>query len=126
MIRQRLSSSIKFQLIYQDETKFGSAVTGQCDTTIRRYCASITEHRNRYGLADVVVHSRDLLALTMVPGGLADLYQRHSVLLEDWLYPDTKAVKPIALELERNIGKTIVIQELSPNLLSDLALNLSH
>ncbi|MEH1869204.1 MAG: MBL fold metallo-hydrolase [Nostoc sp.] len=126
MIRQRLSSSIKFQLIYQDETKFGSAVTGQCDTTIRRYCASITAHRNRYGLANVVAHARELLAQTMVPGGLADLYQRPNVLLEDWLYPDPKAVKPVALELERNIGETIVIQKLSPNLLSELALYLGE
>ncbi|MGF1938983.1 MAG: MBL fold metallo-hydrolase [Nostoc sp. ChiQUE02] len=128
MIRQRLSSSIKFQLIYQDETKFGSAVTGQCDTTIRRYCASITAHRNRYGLANVVAYARELLAQTMVPGGLADLYQRPNILLEDWLYPDPKAVKPVALELERNIGEgeTIVMQKLSPNLLSDLALYLGE
>ncbi|MEH1969464.1 MBL fold metallo-hydrolase [Nostoc sp.] len=128
MMRQRLSSSIKFQLIYQDETKFGSAVTGQCDTTIRRYCASITAYRNRYGLANVVAHARELLAQTMVPGGLADLYQRPNILLEDWLYPDPKAVKPVALELERNIGEgeTIVMQKLSPNLLSDLALYLGE
>ncbi|MEH2420583.1 MAG: hypothetical protein V7K48_06435 [Nostoc sp.] len=36
------------------------------------------------------------------------------------------ADKSIALELERNIGKTIIIQELSPNLLSDLALYLGE
>ncbi|MBD2410168.1 hypothetical protein FACHB389_30815 [Nostoc calcicola FACHB-389] len=126
MIRQRLSSSIKFQLIYQDETKFGSAVTGQCDNSIRRYCASVTAHRNRYGLANVVTHARELLAQTMVPGGLADLYQRPNILLEDWLYPDRKAVKPVALELERNIGETIVIPKLSPNLLSELALYLGE
>ncbi|WP_414570615.1 MBL fold metallo-hydrolase [Nostoc sp. CCY 9925] len=126
MIRRRLSSTIGFQLIYQDETQFGSAITGQCDTLIRRYCASIAAHRNQYGLADVVAHSRELLAATMVSGGLADLYQRPGVLLEDWLYPDTKAVKPVALQLEGNTGESIVILELSPHLLSDLALYLGE
>ncbi|AFZ26482.1 putative Zn-dependent hydrolase of beta-lactamase fold protein [Cylindrospermum stagnale PCC 7417] len=126
MTSRRLSSSIRFQLIYQDETQFGSAVTGKCDTNIRRYCASITAHRKRSGLADVVAHSRELLAATMVPGGLADLYARPGVLLEDWLYPDAKAVKPVALQLERNIDESIVILELSPDLLADLALYLGE
>lgn len=126
MTRRRLSNKIGFQLIYQDETTFGSAVTGKCDTTIRLYCNSIMAHRQQYGLSDVVAHSRELLAATMTPGGLADLYERPGVLREDWLYPDTKAVQPVALQLERNIGERVVILELSPHLLSDLALYLGE
>ncbi|WP_427159572.1 MBL fold metallo-hydrolase [Aliinostoc sp. HNIBRCY26] len=121
MTIRRLSNKIRFQLIYQDETKFGSAVTGQCDTTIRRYCKSIMAHRQQYGLADVVAHSRELLAATMIPGGLADLYASPGVLREDWLYPDSQAVQPVVLQLEHNIGESIATLKLSPHLLSDLA-----
>ncbi|MBD2449482.1 MBL fold metallo-hydrolase [Nostoc sp. FACHB-152] len=126
MTRQKLSDKIRFQLIYHDETKFGSAVTGQCDTTIRRYCKSIMAHRQQYGLADVVAHSRELLAATMIPGGLGDIYESPGVLREDWLYPDTKAVQPVALQLERNIGENIPTLELPPHLFSDLALYLGE
>lgn len=126
MTRRKLTSKIGCQLIYQDETKFGSAVTGQCDTTIRRYCNSIIAHRQQYGIKDVVSHSRELLASVMIPGGLADLYERPGVLRQDWLYPDPQAVKPVALQLERNIGENVVVLELPSHLLSDLALYLGE
>lgn len=126
MIRRKLSSKIGFQLIYQDETLYGSALSGKCDQTIRRYCANIITHRQRYGLGNVVAHTRELLTAAIVSGGLADVYERSGVLRADWLYPDATAVKPIALQLERNIHENIAVLELSPQLLGELALYLGE
>jgi L-ascorbate metabolism protein UlaG (beta-lactamase superfamily) len=61
----------------------------------------------------------------MVPG-LADLYERPGVLREDWLYPDPHEVKPIALQIERNIGEDIAVLELSTDLIAELALYLGE
>jgi L-ascorbate metabolism protein UlaG (beta-lactamase superfamily) len=126
MIRRKLSSKIGFQLIYQDETLYGSALAGKCDRKIRGYCANIITHRQRYGLGNVVAHTHELLTAAMVSGGLVELYERPGVLRADWLYPDATAVQPIALQLERNIHENIVVLELSRQLLGELALYLGE
>lgn len=122
MIRKRLSSRIKFHIVYQDETRFGSAITHQCDVTVRDLCTPIVQHRQVYGLQDVVTRSRQLLAATMVSGGLADLYVKSDVLREDWLYPVREQVTPIAIDIEQGIGDFIARIELPSELFAELAM----
>lgn len=121
MSRKRLSSKIKFHVVYQDDTPFGSAITNQCDVTVRTLCAPIVQHRQAHGLQDVVTRSRQLLAATLVSGGLADLYVKSDVLREDWLYPAREQVTPVAIDLEQGVGNYIARIELPSELFADLA-----
>lgn len=121
MTRKRLSSKIKFHVIYQDDTLFGSAITNQCDVTVRKLCTSIVNHRKAHGLQNVVTRSRQLISDTMAPGGLADLYIKPNVLREGWLYPVREQVVPVAIDIERGVGDIIARIELPSELFADLA-----
>ncbi len=121
MIFKKLSNKIRFWLVYQDDTRFGSPVTNRADQTVRDLCSNIIQHRQVYKLPNVIARSRELLAETIIPGGLAELYTQPGQLLEDWLYPVANQVKPIAIDLERNVGELVARIHLPPELFTDLA-----
>jgi hypothetical protein len=120
MPQLKLSDRIRAYPVYEDTTRFGSAVTNRCDLSIRNACADIAAYRKAHGLSAVVAHTRELLS-TAISGGLAELYDRPGVLHQDWLYPDPNAVQPIALALENEIGQAIAHISLPPGLIPDLA-----
>jgi L-ascorbate metabolism protein UlaG (beta-lactamase superfamily) len=121
MTRKKLSNNVKFHLIYQDDTRFGSAITSQCDSTIRKLCASIIQHRQTYGLRDVIARSRELLSRVLTSNRLGELYSKPDVLLEDWLYPAADRVNPVAVDLERGVGEIVARIQLPTKLSADLA-----
>ena len=121
MTKKRLSDKIKLGIIYQDETRFGSAITNQCDVTLRQYTSEIIEYRNRYGLQQTIANAPELIAQSIMMGDLAELYTLDGKLVPDWLYPDPQAVNPIALYLERDSGEQIAEIELPTHLWGNLA-----
>lgn len=121
MTKKRLSDKIRFSIIYQDETRFGSAVTSQCDATLREYCSEIVAYRDRYGLQQTISAAPELIAQSLIMGNLSELYTSDGELLTDWLYPDPHAVQPRSLRLERDLGETITEIDLPADLWSDLA-----
>jgi L-ascorbate metabolism protein UlaG (beta-lactamase superfamily) len=121
MTKKRLSDKIRFSIVYQDRTRFGSAITNQCDVTLREYCSEILAYRDRYGLQQTIAAAPELIAQSLVMGNLSELYTSDGELLTDWLYPDSHAVQPRSLRLERDFGETITEIDLPVDLWSDLA-----
>jgi hypothetical protein len=120
MIQKKLSNTIKFHLVYQDDTQFGSAITDKCNQTIRQMCSSIIQHRQNHGLQDVITHSRQLLETSLISDQFSDLYHQPDQLRKEWLYPDVNLVNPVAISLERGCGEMFAQIELPPKLFSDL------
>jgi L-ascorbate metabolism protein UlaG (beta-lactamase superfamily) len=121
MTKKRLSDQIRFSIIYQDQTRFGSAITNQCDVTLREYCSEILAYRDRYGLQQTITAAPELIAQSLIMGNLSEIYRSDGELLADWLYPDPRAVQPRLLRLERDFGETIAEIDLPADLWSDLA-----
>lgn len=121
MITKRLSRNVKFNLIYQDETRFGSAITDRCDLTVRECCTDIIKHRQEYGLQDTIARSQELIAAAFIFGHLSELCTDSDELLEDWLYPNPALVKPVALQIERDLGEEIAQSTIPVALMENLA-----
>ncbi len=121
MTKKRLNDKIKFSIVYQDETRFGSAITDQCDIILREYCREILAYRDRYGLQQTIAVAPELIAQSLIMGNLAELYTADGELLTDWLYPDPQSVQPRSLHLEGNLGETIAKIDLPAALWGDLA-----
>jgi thiopeptide-type bacteriocin biosynthesis protein len=96
-----LSPEVRFELAYDDRTPFGSALGGGADRSVRRACAKIDEHRARYGMADVVMHSRELLGKAF-DGELATFFERPGVLEELALYPPPDGVRVASITVMRD------------------------
>jgi L-ascorbate metabolism protein UlaG (beta-lactamase superfamily) len=120
MTLKRLSDEIKFHLIYQDETPFGSAIGDRANHTIRTLCDNIVQHRQDFGLQDVITRSRELLGAAMT-GALAEIYVNPKTLRSDWLYPPAELVNPVALILESGVGEILAEIELPAELFAELA-----
>jgi L-ascorbate metabolism protein UlaG (beta-lactamase superfamily) len=120
MTKKRLSDRIKFHLIYQDDTQFGSAISGEVDGKIRTLCNNIVQHRQDFGLQSVINRSRELLGAAMT-GGLAEIYLKPDTLRAEWLYPAVDLVNPVAISLEQGVGEMLAQIELPAALFADLA-----
>jgi L-ascorbate metabolism protein UlaG (beta-lactamase superfamily) len=121
MTKKRLSDKIRFSIVYQDQTRFGSAISSQCDVTLREYCSEILAYRDRYGLQQTIAVAPELIAQSLIMGNLSELYTSDGKLSADWLYPDPCAVQPKSLRIERDLGETITEIDLPTALWSDLA-----
>ncbi|HET9933461.1 MAG TPA: MBL fold metallo-hydrolase [Polyangiaceae bacterium] len=115
---KRLSDHIKLQLIYQDETPFGSLLSGRIDDFVRAACSEIAALRRERGLNHVVKHSCDLLARARRE--LGGLYESRERLREDCLYPPARSVRAMGLVVESAEGELATI-ELAPRLIANLA-----
>lgn len=96
-----LSPEVRFELVYDDRTPFGSALGGGADRSIRRACAKIAEHRARYGMADVVMRSPELLR-DAFDGELAAWFERPGVLKESTVYPPADQVRVASITVMRD------------------------
>jgi L-ascorbate metabolism protein UlaG (beta-lactamase superfamily) len=119
--RRQLRDAFRIQPLYCDETPYGSAITGRCDDVIRDACAAIVEHRRRFGIAQTVRASRDLLSAAMTSGSLGALFEQPGHLRETCLFPPAASVRPVGLSLERARGEGVTELAVSPRLLADLA-----
>jgi L-ascorbate metabolism protein UlaG (beta-lactamase superfamily) len=84
-------------LLYEDGTRFGSAVGGRCNQTVRALCAPIVRCAARRGITYAVERGQQMLAHALRRGRLADLYARPGVLKPAFLFPPPTAVVPKAL-----------------------------
>jgi L-ascorbate metabolism protein UlaG (beta-lactamase superfamily) len=116
----RLSDYFRFRVVYDDQTKFGSMVSGQIDAAIRARCAEILDIRQRKGLGRVVASSIELLDRAM-SGALSDLHERPGVLREECLYPEVDSVSPRALAVIDADGKVQSVVGLEPETVPCLA-----
>jgi L-ascorbate metabolism protein UlaG (beta-lactamase superfamily) len=91
--------------LYEDRTRFGSAVGGRCDETIRSLCGPIVRCAAKRGIAYVVEHGPELLAQAVRRGRLRELYARPGVLKQAFLFPPPASVAPKALVVESS-GRT--------------------
>ncbi len=114
-----LSPDVRFELAYDDRTPFGSSLGGGADRSIRRACAKIVEHRARYGMADVVTRSRELLR-DAFDGELATFFERPRVLKEVSLYPPPDGVRVASMTVMRD-RETVGTIDVSAANLRDLA-----
>ncbi|WP_404790474.1 MBL fold metallo-hydrolase [Altericista sp. CCNU0014] len=120
MPQLKLSEKFRWYPVYEDTTRFGSAVTNRCDASVRNACADIVAYRQARGLSSVVAHTRELLNAAM-SDGLVEFYERPGILHRDWLYPHPPSVQPAALAVEDEMGQAIARIPLSAELLPDLA-----
>lgn len=118
--KKRLDNACGFRLIYDDQTRFGSAISGACQETIRKLCAPIVEYRRENGLGPVVANARQLLGRAYEQG-LAQIAAGPGVLSPEWLYPRAELTRPVALQIERDVGAPVARIELSSKLAVDLA-----
>jgi hypothetical protein len=116
---KRLSDRIKLQLIYDDETRFGSLLSGRIDDFVRAACPEISVLRREHGLNHVVRHSSDLLARARA-AKLGVLYESRERLRDDCLYPEPGEVRAAGLVVESTAGELGTI-ELAPRLIGNLA-----
>jgi len=105
---------------YRDETPFGSAVSGRCESELRDRYAVLYAYRQKYGLARLVRDARDVLG-RILPRCLDDLYVAPERLRDDWLYPEPARVKPEQLLVVRNLSDVVARIPLSEPLTADLA-----
>lgn len=116
---KRLSDHIKLQVVYADETRFGSSLSGRIDDFVRGACHEIAALRREHGLNHVVRHSSDLLARARA-ADLGPLYESRERLREDCLYPPASKVRAAGLSIESATGELATI-ELAPRLIGSLA-----
>jgi len=122
MRKRHYHPGARFDLIYADETPFGSAVSGRCDREIRQRASRVAEHRRDHGMAATVRGSRELLgALFDADGALGALYEKPGVLREACLYPDPKRVRPVGLSVSGPDGRVVEQVQLDPGVMGDLA-----
>lgn len=120
MKKKKLSNTIKFHLVYQDDTQLGSTISNKCNQTVRHLCSNIVQHHQNHGLQDVIANSRQLMEAALTSSGLSQLYDKPDRLRAQWLYPDVKLVNPVAISLEREIGEMFAQIELPSELFADL------
>src|SRR5262249_7057404 len=122
MRKRHYHPGARFDLIYADETPFGSAVSGRCDREIRQRASRVAEHGRDHGMAATVRGSRELLgALFDADGALGALYEKPGVLREACLYPDPKRVRPVGLSVSGPDGRVVEQVQLDPGVMGDLA-----
>lgn len=117
---KRLDESYGFRVVYEDESRYGSAISGACQETVRKLCAPIAEHRRRKGLGAVVADARRLL-VDRYAHELAEVQSRPGVLSPEWLYPVPELTRPRALRVERDVNVPVAAIELPSRLAADLA-----
>src|ERR1043166_3762479 len=98
-MRLRLRDDVRLQVYYDDETPFGSAITGLCDEIIRRTCQPVLELGRTHGVDYLRQYSAPLLERCFSPQALGQMYTRPGVLRETTLYPPAALVRPIALSV---------------------------
>lgn len=96
---RRLRDSIKFRLVYADETRFGSTVSGRIDETVRTLCREIVAAREQVGLAQLIARSHALLSRAC-EGELGQCYLNPDTLREECLYPAPAATTVSGLVIE--------------------------
>lgn len=98
MALRRLASDVRLDLVYEDETPFGSALGAGADSAIRAACTEIFPPRA--DMDDVVRRSKELLARAF-ERDLASRFLKPEVLREECLYPPVDRVKPHAIVVTR-------------------------
>lgn len=93
----RLRDDVGLSVRYNDQTRFGSGVTGLIDALIARTCAPLVELARREGPARLIADSARLADQVLSPRALGALYERPDVLREECLYPDAARVVPARL-----------------------------
>jgi L-ascorbate metabolism protein UlaG (beta-lactamase superfamily) len=116
-----LDDGARIHVLYEDNTRFGSAISGLAEATLRVRCASVAEARKRDGLAAVVARSRALCDSLMLPGALGDYFEAPGKLRAECAYPDPAAVRPAALLVERAERGTASTVALEAGVAPDLA-----
>lgn len=113
----RLRDDLELGLVHGDDTRFGSAVTGRIDATVRQAAQAIADARRRGGMR-AVIDALPRLAAT-ASAGLAELYRAPGVLRDDCLYPAPELVRPLALRCTGDDVRTTMA--LPPALVPELA-----
>jgi thiopeptide-type bacteriocin biosynthesis protein len=94
--RKRLRDEVRLSVVYEDQTPYGSVVSGRADEVLRSACAGIAEYRKRHGVSATVARSRELLE-EVFTRDLSPLYRTRETLREDCLFPAVDRVWPAAL-----------------------------
>src|SRR2546426_5490920 len=97
-VRKRLRDDIRLDILYEDRTLYGSALSGRAEAFLKRVCSGIADYRKRNGTAATVAHSRELLD-ELFSRELAPLYRTRDALSDDCLFPADDRVWPAALSV---------------------------
>ena len=108
MTLKRLADDVRLDVLYEDETPFGSAIGGAADHAIRRACPSIFCDEMRANMDDTVRRSRELLGRAFAHD-LGSRYARSGVLREECLFPPADRVKPHAVVATRERERLVAI-----------------
>jgi L-ascorbate metabolism protein UlaG (beta-lactamase superfamily) len=111
--RPRLADGVRLDIVYDDQTEFGSAVSGRIDREVVRVAGAEAAHHP----------PREACDLLFAPTRLGALYAAPDRLRPEILYPDPGRVRPVALRVLRGAagadgGDTIT---LPPDLTGELA-----
>lgn len=92
----RLRDDVRLDLIYDDRTPFGSALSGLCDRLVHRTCKPVLVSDP----SSLGPSSRARVAACFADGALGSLYERPGHLREQCRHPDADAVRPARLVAE--------------------------
>lgn len=95
----RLREDVGLALVYDDQTPFGSGVTGLCDALLRRTCAVLEPVVAREGPQVLQARAAEWMARIMGPRALGRLYAGPERLREECLYPPAASVRAVALDV---------------------------
>lgn len=113
----RLRDDVQLEVVYADETRFGSVLSGRIDTTVRIACEAIIEARHRGGMKAVMEDFPRLVE--SATARLAELYEAPGVLRPECLYPDPRLVRPASLSIYGDALRCTL--ELEPSVAAELA-----
>jgi thiopeptide-type bacteriocin biosynthesis protein len=86
---------------YEDDTAFGSMVSGRFEDFMRRCSSRLAAHRQAHGLA-AIVRDTDRWLEDLFSGDLSPLFAGRETLREDCLFPAAEGVRPAALEVTQD------------------------
>src|SRR5581483_4762801 len=118
----RIDENFRLRIVYQDESPFGSAVSGECDETIRSLCPDIVSAWKQSGLRDVILCGRQMLEAAFQRGAFAPLYLNDTTIRPDVLYPSPVSIRPAALEVSCRTTGLSEVCALPPALMAELSL----
>lgn len=103
----RLRDDVRLDLIYDDRTRFGSALSGLCDRLIHRTCKpALVSNARSLGPG-----TRARVAACFADQALGSLYERPGHLREECRHPDADAVRPAGLVAEVGVHRRIVLTD---------------
>ncbi len=95
----RLREDLVLDIVYADDTPYGSGVSGLSERFLRRSCAALEPIVAREGLAGLEAQAERLMPEIMSSRGLGGLYQAPRTLREHCVHPPADQVFPAALDV---------------------------